>query len=604
MELLWRSLRPYLWQHRVPLFWGIVFIVLSNAFSIYPAQIVREAFDLVADLIRIQKLLHGFSAQPLQQDLFTLSLLMFGGLVMAAAIVRGFFLYLMRQTIIVTSRKIEYQQKNELFDCYQDYSLSLLRRQQTGDLMARISEDIGNVRMFTGPGIMYTLNTITLFIMVMVTMLYVNAELTLYALLPMPALALAIYAVHSTINKRSEEASAQLSTITSVTQEAYSGIRLLRSYAREGAAREQFEQGSEVYTQKALRLARVDALFFPTIMLLIGLSTIFTIWIGGEKVHEGTISLGNIAEFVLYITLLTWPVASLGWITSMIQKAAASQKRINEMLALTSEIEFASGSLVVIEPRIAFENVSFTYDDTGIAAVRSVSFRVEPGQHVGIVGATGSGKTSLVNLLLRMFDRQSGEILIEGRPIEAYGKDALRAVFGYVPQDVFLFSDTLANNIAFGRPDATRAEVEAAAQFAGVYADIMGFPEGFETVIGERGVTLSGGQKQRVSIARAILRRPKVLILDDALSAVDTQTEAAILANLHLGIELPDGSRYRPTLLVVSHRLSAVTQADEIIVLADGEVAERGRHAQLIARGGRYAMLYQRQLLEAELAAS
>ncbi len=602
MRLLWISLRPYLWHHRVPLLWGIVFIIISNAFAIYPAQIVRDAFDLVADLIRMQRLLAGYSAEPLQRELFAASLLLFGLLVLAAAVLRGFFLYLMRQTMIVTSRKIEYQQKNELFDRFQDYSLMQLRRQQTGDLMARISEDVANVRMFTGPGIMYTLNTITLFLLVMVTMLYVNAELTFYALLPMPALALAIYVVHSSINRRSEEASAQLSTITSITQEAYSGIRLLRSYARESAAERQFDSGSDVYKDKALRLARVDALFFPTIMLLVGLSTLFTVWIGGEQVERGTISLGNIAEFVLYINLLTWPVASLGWITSMIQKAAASQKRINEMLDLRPELQFVEQSPAVVQPRLEWQQVSYTYPDTGITALREVSFSLEPGHRLGIVGPTGSGKSSLANLLLRMMERSSGHISLDGRPLEAYSKQALRETFGYVPQDVFLFSDTLANNIAFGRLDATRAEVEAAARFAGVYDDIMGFAEGFDTVIGERGVTLSGGQKQRVSIARAIIRRPQVLILDDALSAVDTRTEATILSNLERGLELPDGTFYRPTLVVISHRLSAVEAAEQVLVLDDGRVVERGTHGQLMALDGAYADLYQKQLLEAEFA--
>jgi ATP-binding cassette subfamily B protein len=607
LNTLFKSLRPYLWKYRWPLLLGTVFIIISNVFSIYPAQIVRDTINLVGDLVHMDALVDGFGAQQAMDKTINQSLILFGVLMVAAALLRGYFLFLVRQTIIVVSRKIEYDQKNVLFDKYQQYSLSILRRRQTGDLMARISEDIGSVRMFTGPGIMYTLNTLTLFVMVMVTMIYVNAELTFYVLLPMPILALSIFWVHSIINKRSEETQAQLSTISSFTQEAFSGIRLLRAFAREKVSERQFNRESDLFKLKSMKLARVDAFFYPTIFLLVGLSTVLAVWIGGEKVIAGTLTIGNIAEFVLYINLLTWPVASLGWITSMIQKAAASQKRLDEMMALNSEIEFAANSPAPADAAIEFDRVSFTYADTGIQALKNISFSVPAGKTLGIVGSTGCGKSTVANLLLRLFDAGRGTIHIGGHTIETYSKEALRGAIGYVPQDVFLFSDTIAANIAFGKQDATPEEIKAAAEFAGVLDDILAFPKGFETEIGERGVTLSGGQKQRVSIARAYLRKPPLLILDDALSAVDTRTEAKILHHLRAQImgsaQAGDNGHaaYRPTLVIISHRISAVQDADTILVMDDGAITERGTHADLIAAGGDYAQLFQKQLLEEEI---
>ncbi|MDX2062311.1 MAG: ABC transporter ATP-binding protein [Bacteroidia bacterium] len=601
MRLLIVSLWPFLTKYRFRLVWGMVFIVISNWFSIYPAQVVRDAFNLVADLIKQQNLVEGYAAGATLAPRFAYTLLFFGAIVLGAALLRGVFLFFVRQQIIVMSRLIEFDQKNQLFDHYQQYSLRILRQRQTGDLMSRISEDVGAVRMFTGPGIMYTLNTLVLFAMVMTTMLYVNAELTLYVLTPMPLLALAIYAVHNVINKKSEAVQAKLSDITSVSQETYSGIRLLRAYARETSAEAQFLAESEALKTKSLSLAKVDALFYPTILLLIGLSTTITVWIGGEKVIAGTVSLGNIAEFLIYINLLTWPVASLGWITSMIQKGAASQKRINELLSLKSELSFPHESPPITEGRIEFQAVTLTYPDTGIEALRGIDFQIPPGQVLGIVGTTGSGKSTLANLLVRLMDTTEGQIRIDGRPIQDYSEAALRQQVGYVPQDVFLFSDTIANNIAFGDLEADRARIEAAARFAGVYDDIVAFPEGFETVIGERGVTLSGGQKQRISIARAFLRQPRVLILDDALSAVDTRTEAQILANLKAQL---GASGLPPTLILISHRLSGLEHAQHILVLDEGQIVEQGTHGQLLALGGTYAELYQHQLLEAEISAA
>ncbi len=602
LNQLIRSLSPYLWRYRLPLLLGTVFIIISNWFSIYPAQVVRDAINLVGDLIRLQKLVAGYPAEAQLYSTITAALVLFGVLMIGAALLRGYFLFLVRHTIIVVSRKIEYDQKSALFDRYQQYSLSILRRRQTGDLMSRITEDVGSVRMFTGPGIMYTLNTITLFIMVMVTMLYVNLELTLYVLMPMPLLAVAIFVVHSIINKRSDEMQAKLSDISSYTQEAFSGIRLLRAFAREEVSIKNFQRESDVLRGKGLRLAYIDALFYPTIFLLVGLSTVFAVWIGGEKVMQGTLSIGVIAEFVVYINLLVWPVAALGWITSMVQRAAASQKRLDELMALESEIHFPEESAAMQQASVTFADVSFTYPDTGIHAVKGIGFTVPAGTVLGIVGPTGCGKSTVANLVLRLFDVSKGAVHIDNRPIQAYSRAALRNEIGYVPQDVFLFSDTIANNIAFGKLAATREEIEAAARFAGVYDDVVGFPQGFDTVVGERGVTLSGGQKQRVSIARAYLRRPKLLILDDALSAVDTRTEAAILGHLRGHLD-SNGSEqaYRPTLLIISHRISAVEHADQILVMQDGKVVEQGTHSALIATGGAYSELYEKQLLEEEI---
>lgn len=526
-------------------------------------------------------------------DDFETGILILGGLIIVMALTRGFFLFLVRQTIIVMSRKIEFDLKNEVFDQYQKLPLSFYRKNNTGDLMNRISEDVTRVRMYLGPGIMYGINLLILFPMVIYEMLRVNAELTFYALLPLPVLSVSIYLVNNIINKRSEEIQESLSDLSTHVQEAFSGIRVLKAFVREMDSSRKFNIASEEYKDKSLKLTFVNALFFPLIMALIGLSIILTIYIGGNKVIKGEITYGNIAEFVLYVNMLTWPVTALGWITSIIQRAAASQKRINQFLKEENHIQSTENLDVDIAGKLAFENVSFVYPDSGIKALDQVSFEVSPGESIAIIGTTGSGKSTIANLILRLYDTTQGGVKIDGKPIEAYDISSMRSQMGYVPQDVFLFSDSIENNIAFGGDDITKEQIIQAAKDADLYDNIDDFPEGFQTMLGERGITLSGGQKQRTSIARAIVKNPKLLILDDALSAVDTNTENTILKSL---ARIMKGR----TSVIISHRVSSAKLADKIIVLDDGKIIEQGTNESLLAAGGVYKELYDKQLKQEE----
>ncbi|MEQ9306677.1 MAG: ABC transporter ATP-binding protein, partial [Marinoscillum sp.] len=544
---------------------GTIFIIVSNFFGIVPAVVVRYSFDLLQRSYDIFQAFSGFDLQDSTYEVFASSILILGLMILISALLKGVFMFFMRQTIIVMSRRVEYDLKNEVYEHYQTLPLSFYRRNNTGDLMARISEDVSKVRMYVGPAIMYGINLVTLFLMVIPFMFSINPRLTLYSLIPLPLLSISIYFVNNIINKRSEEIQQSLSGLSTFVQEAFSGIRVIKAFVRERDIENDFDKASEDYKQKSLKLAFVQALFFPLIMGLIGLSVIFTVYIGSVEVFEGAISTGVIAEFIIYVNMLTWPVTSLGWITSIIQRAAASQKRINEFLNTKSEIISEENLEGDIYGKIKFDGVSFVYPDSGIQALKNVSFEVDPGQSIAIIGTTGSGKSTIANLICRMYDVTGGTLNIDDKDIRKYNIESVRSQIGYVPQDVFLFSDTISENIAFGLESMTEEQVKRAANDADLLENIDRFPNGFETRVGERGITLSGGQKQRVSIARAIAREPKILILDDALSAVDTKTENAILNAM---TRIMKGR----TSVIISHRVSSAKLADKVIMLDDGMV--------------------------------
>ncbi|MCF8283575.1 MAG: ABC transporter ATP-binding protein/permease [Sphingobacteriales bacterium] len=588
------SLNKYLYKYRYRMLLGVVFITLSNWFGVFPAQVIRLAFDLVKEQISLYNYLHHFDRQALFYQGFISVVLLFGFIVFIVAIIKGVFMFFMRQTIIVVSRLIEYDMKNEIYHHYQFLNLSFYRKNNTGDLMNRVSEDVGRVRMYIGPAIMYTLNLIVLFILVISTMISVNPKLTFYAVLPMPFLFVSIYFVQNLINTKSEQIQAQLSTLSNTIQESFSGIRVIKAYVRENEIKDKFNEESEEYRRKTMGLVNVQAVFFPTVLTLIGISTLLTIYVGGKEVIAGNITAGNIAEFIVYVNMLTWPVTSVGWVTSLVQRASASQKRINEYLHTEpSIINDNTIDEIALSGHIKFENVSFTYPETGIKALDNVSFEIGIGKTLAITGRTGSGKSSIANLLFRMYDVDQGRISIDNVDVKKLPLYHYRNQMALVPQEVFLFSDTIRNNIAFGIDHFTEEQIVQAAQNAVVYDNIIQFDKGFDTLVGERGITLSGGQKQRISIARAILKEPKILVFDDALSAVDTKTEEAILKQLKSIMK-------NRTSIIISHRVSTVKHADLIVYMENGKIIEKGTHDELVALKKSYAELYQKQLLEEE----
>lgn len=574
-------LNKYLFKYKYRLLLGVVFVVISNLFAIIPAQIVREALDHIQTTSKANN--------HTTIDIFDSAIVKFGLMILAMALLKGLFMFFKRQTIIVMSRKIEFDLKNEIYAHYQTLPLSFYRQNNTGDLMARISEDVGKVRMYLGPAIMYGLDFVALLVLVVSYMLSVNSTLTIWVLTPLPFLSITIYLISNKIEKKSTQIQKSLSNLSTFTQEAFSGIRVIKAYVREKDSLEKMTTEAEEYRAKQLSLTRIQSFFQPLVLGMIGLSTILTVYIGGIQVSEGKISIGVIAEFIMYVFMLTWPVTSLGWTTSLVQRAAASQKRINEFLSTQTTIVSNKNLTSPINGNIEFTNVSLTYPDSGIQAIKNISFQIEAGKSLGILGTTGSGKSTIANLINRMYDADSGLICIDNINIKDYSPNYLRSNIGYVPQDVFLFSDSIKNNIAFGKDNINENEVNEAAKQADLYDNIMAFPEQFETIVGERGITLSGGQKQRVSIARALITNPQILILDDCLSAVDTKTENTILQSLKQVIE-------KRTSVIISHRVSSVKLADKIIVLDKGEIVESGSHAELMSLNKVYKSLYDKQL--------
>lgn len=585
-ELL--SLNKYFAKYKWRLLLGTFFVILSNIFKVLSPRVVRDAFNLVASTIEGRAIETSIPFLNYFEGDVSSILLAFGGIVLGLAILSGIFMFFMRQTIIVVSRLIEYDLKNDLYEHYQNLDLGFYKRNQTGDLMNRITEDVSKVRMYAGPGLMYSINLTVLVITCIGSMLSVNKMLTLYVLIPLPILSVSIYYVSLLINKRSTVIQEQLSLITSSAQESFSGIRVIKSYVQEGFIHNFFSGEAENYREKSLDLARVQAMFFPLMILLVGISTIITIYVGGKQVQAGTLDAGNIAEFLMYVGMLTWPITSLGWVASIIQRASASQKRINEFLSQKPSVMSNSETKMDIKGAIKFENVSFTYPDTGVEALKNLNFNIEAGQKIAIVGRTGSGKSTIADLLVRMYDSSEGEVSIDGRPISDYNLSDLRGQIGYVPQDVFLFSDTVQNNIAFGVQSAELNQIRTVAKAASIDKEIMELPSTYATVVGERGVTLSGGQKQRIALSRTLLKNTPLLILDDSLSAVDASTEQNILS------QLSEISKSKTTLFI-THRVFALMDFDKIIVLDNGTIVESGTHEELLIINGIYRELYEKQ---------
>lgn len=580
-----QHLNKYFAKYKGRLFLGLIITVAARIFTLFVPDLVGDSTTIIEKYVK---------GEMLDVSEVKTQLLINIGLIIGATLISAFLTFLMRQTFIVVSRHIEYDLKNEIYQQYQRLSLNFYKQNRTGDLMNRISEDVSKVRMYVGPAMMYTVTTLTLFVVVIGYMISKAPLLTLYTVAPLPILSFAIYKLSVAINKRSTVVQQYLSKLNTFTQESFSGISVIKSYGLEPQMNAEFVGLSNTSKAKNIDLVKVQAFFFPLMILLIGLSTILVIYVGGRQYMNGQIEdIGVIVEFMLYVNMLTWPVATVGWVTSMVQQAEASQERINEFLQEEPDIQNPTEELMEIRGDIEFKNVSFTYDDTNITALKNISFRIGQGETLAILGKTGSGKSTILELIGRLYDIDEGELLIDGKPIDRINLDSLRGAIGYVPQDAFLFSESIKDNIKFGKEEATDAEVFEAAKNAAVHRNIVGFSQGYDTVLGERGITLSGGQKQRISIARAIIHEPKILLFDDSLSAVDTETEEEILSNIY---KIASDK----TTIIVSHRVSSVKNADKIIVLEDGKIIQEGTHAQLVNKDGYYRELYLKQLSEKE----
>lgn len=578
-----KHVNKYFYKYRYKLLAGILITIIARIFLLFTPELVGNSVDVIDNFRK------GITTDVsvVKHELFINILYIIG-----AAILGGIFTFLMRQTLIYVSRQIEFDLKNEVYQQYQRLSLDFYKSNRTGDLMSRISEDVGKVREYAGPAIMYSINTVTLFIIALILMFRSAPTLTLYTIIPLPILSYFIYVLSKIIHKRSTIVQQWLAKLSTFTQETFSGISVIKSYGIEGGTNADFDKLSSESRQKNIDLTKVQALFFPLMIFLIGLSNIIVIYIGGKQYIDGEIeSLGVIAKFIIYVNLLTWPVATVGWVTSVIQQAEASQKRINEFLKQEPSIKNLTPQPTPIKGAIAFNNVSFTYPDTNIEALKNLSFSLKAGETLAIIGKTGSGKSTILDLIGRLYDVTSGEITIDNTPIQQLNLSSLRNSIGYVPQDAFLFSDSIRHNIMFGKEDATEEEVIEAAKNADVHKNIIGFSKGYDTVLGERGITLSGGQKQRISIARAIIKAPQILLFDDCLSAVDTETEEKILKNLKKITQ-------NTTTIIVSHRVSSAKSADKIIVLDNGHIIQQGSHSSLIDADGYYKELYLNQLTE------
>jgi len=580
-----RHVNKYFSKYKWRLIIGLSITILAKFLALKIPQIVGESLNVVEDyqegiITDIDEVHHQLLINVL--------------IIIGVALLSGFFTFLMRQTIIVTSRLIEFDLKNEIYQQYQRLSLNFYKKNRTGDLMNRISEDVSKVRMYVGPAIMYTINMLVLFAVGFTQMLSIDVKLTMYTLIPFPLLSISIFVLSKVIHKRSTIVQQYLSKLTTFNQEFFSGINVVKSYGIENAIIKDFDEIANKSKEKNIHLQKANALFFPLMVLLIGVSNLLVLYIGGKEYINGEIQIGTIIEFMLYVNILTWPVAVVGWVTSMVQQAEASQARINEFLQEVPEIQNAVSTPTLLEGNVTFKDVTFTYDDTNITALKNISFSVKQGETLAILGKTGSGKSTIIELISRLYDTTKGSILLDNTPIKEANLDDVRNQIGFVPQDPFLFSESIEDNIKFGKEDATKEEIIAAAKNADVHKNIVNFPNGYKTVLGERGVTLSGGQKQRVSIARAIIKKPKILIFDDCLSAVDTETEEKILSNL-------ERISKNITTFIISHRVSSAKNADKIIVLEDGQIAQQGTHNQLITQDGHYKELYKQQLLEKEI---